>query len=202
VDLELQGRLAIVTGGSRGIGKAIATELAKEGAKVAVVARDLATAEATASEIAAKTGQSLYAYRADTGKDDNVRAAVSQITAEHERIDILVNCAAQPAGQKPAPKLGVCRRITGGITDDIFWADINVKVLGGSTESNRAGRDHFRRCCSGSRSARGIRADGDSRALSLLPEAGSRPRQPASDHYRLSEDLPSRWGDCCWPKPC
>jgi hypothetical protein len=38
--------------------------------------------------------------------------------------------------------------------------------------------------------------------LSLLPEAGSRPRRPASDHYHLSEDLPSRWGDCCWPKPC
>jgi NAD(P)-dependent dehydrogenase (short-subunit alcohol dehydrogenase family) len=123
MDMELQEKLAIVTGGSRGIGKAIATELAKEGAKVAIVARDLAAAEAAASEIAAKTGQSLYAYRADTGKDDDVRAAISQIMAEHERIDILVNCAAQPAGQKPAPKLD-------GITDDIFWADVNVKVLG------------------------------------------------------------------------
>ena len=69
------------------------------------------------------------------------------------------------------------------------------------TKSSRAGRDHFRRCCSGSRSARGIRADGDSRALSLAG-SGSRPRQPAWDHVRLSEDLPSRWGDCCWPKPC
>jgi NAD(P)-dependent dehydrogenase (short-subunit alcohol dehydrogenase family) len=123
VDLELHGKLAIVTGGSRGIGKAIARELAKEGADVAIVARDLATAEAAASEIAANTGRSLYAYRADTGKDDDVRAAVSQIVAQHERIDVLVNCAAQPAGQKPAPKLG-------GITDDIFWADVNVKVLG------------------------------------------------------------------------
>jgi 3-oxoacyl-[acyl-carrier protein] reductase len=52
VDLKLRGRLAIVTGGSRGIGKAIATELAKEGAKVAIVARDLETAKAAASEIA------------------------------------------------------------------------------------------------------------------------------------------------------
>lgn len=123
MDLELHGRLAIVTGGSRGIGKAIATQLAKEGAEVAIVARDMSVAKVAASEIAANTGQSLYVYHADTGKDDDVRAAVSQIVEEHKRIDVLVNCAAQPAGQQPAPKLA-------GITDEVFWTDVNVKVLG------------------------------------------------------------------------
>jgi NAD(P)-dependent dehydrogenase (short-subunit alcohol dehydrogenase family) len=123
VDLELKNKLAIVTGGSRGIGKAVATELAKEGAKAAIVARDLATAEAAASEIAAKTDRPAFAYRADTGKDDDVRTAFSQIVAEHGRIDILVNCAAQPGGQQPVPKLA-------GITGEVFWADVNVKVLG------------------------------------------------------------------------
>jgi NAD(P)-dependent dehydrogenase (short-subunit alcohol dehydrogenase family) len=113
VDLELNDRLAIVTGGSRG--KAIATELAKEGAKVAIVARDLAVAETAASDIAAKTGRPVYAYRADTGKDDDVRAAFSRIVAEHGRVDVLVNCAVQPAGQQPEPKLA-------GITDEVFWA--------------------------------------------------------------------------------
>ncbi len=123
MDLELEGKVAIVTGGSRGIGKAIARELAKEGAKVTIIARNLDTAKTAVSEITTETGQSLYAYRADTGKDDDVRAAVSQIVAEHQRVDILVNCAAQPAGQQPAPKLA-------NITDEIFWADVNVKVLG------------------------------------------------------------------------
>jgi len=123
VDLELLDKVAIVTGGSRGIGKAIATELAKEGANVALVARDLSTAEAAATDIATKNGRPVFAYRADAGKDDEVRAAISQIVADHGRVDILVNCAAQPAGQKPAPKLE-------GITNEVFWADVNVKVLG------------------------------------------------------------------------
>jgi len=61
--------------------------------------RDLTAAEAAASDIAAKTRRRAFAYRADTGKDDDVRAAFSQIVAERTRIDILVNCAGQPAGQ-------------------------------------------------------------------------------------------------------
>ncbi len=123
MDLELRDKVAIVTGGSRGIGKAIARQLAQEGAKVAIVARDLASAKAAATEIAAETKHALHAYRADTGKDEDVQAVVAQIVAEHGRVDILVNCAAQPAGQQPAPKLAA-------VTDEIFWADVNVKVLG------------------------------------------------------------------------
>jgi NAD(P)-dependent dehydrogenase (short-subunit alcohol dehydrogenase family) len=56
VDLGLAGKTAIVTGGSRGIGKAIALELAREGVRVAIVARDAAALDAAAAEIAAETG--------------------------------------------------------------------------------------------------------------------------------------------------
>jgi NAD(P)-dependent dehydrogenase (short-subunit alcohol dehydrogenase family) len=123
MDLELGGKTALVTGGSRGIGKAIAWELAREGVDVAIVARDQAANEATAEEIAADTGREVIAFRADTGDDAAVRAMVEAVAAAFGRIDILVNCAAQPAGQSAPPTLPE-------ITDDLFWADMNVKVMG------------------------------------------------------------------------
>src|ERR1700759_4806550 len=59
MDLGLQGKHAIVTGGSRGIGKAIARELAREGADVAIVARNQADLEATARELGAETNRRI-----------------------------------------------------------------------------------------------------------------------------------------------
>ena len=65
VDLGLQDKHAIVTGGSRGIGKAIARELAREGADVAIVARNKADLEATARELAAETNRRIVPLAAD-----------------------------------------------------------------------------------------------------------------------------------------
>jgi NAD(P)-dependent dehydrogenase (short-subunit alcohol dehydrogenase family) len=123
MDLELAGRVAIVTGGSRGIGKAIGRALAREGASVALVARDLAVTQAAAAELAAETKSNVEAFRADTGSDADVKAVVAQIADRFGRIDILVNCAAQPGGSARVPKLA-------DITDADFWADMNIKVLG------------------------------------------------------------------------
>ena len=124
MDLQLTGKRAIVTGGSRGIGKAIARVLASEGASVALVARSQDTLYATAGELAEATGQHIVAIPADTGDDASVRAMVEQAVAELGGVDILVNCAAQPGGQGGVPSL---EEIDG---ETHFWPDMNVKVLG------------------------------------------------------------------------
>jgi NAD(P)-dependent dehydrogenase (short-subunit alcohol dehydrogenase family) len=123
MNLELAGKTAIVTGGSRGIGKAIARELANEGVDVAVVARSTDTLQATAAELAEDTGRKIVPIVADTSSDASVRGMVEQAASALGRLDILVNCAAQPGGQAPPPKLAE-------ITDDAFYSDVNVKVMG------------------------------------------------------------------------
>jgi NAD(P)-dependent dehydrogenase (short-subunit alcohol dehydrogenase family) len=123
MDLGLDGKTAIVTGGSRGIGKAIALELAREGANVALVARDKAALDAAAGEIARAANVKVRTYSTDTGDDAAVKKMVSDAASEFGRIDILVNCAAQPGGQGKPPSLGE-------ITNEHFWSDMNIKVMG------------------------------------------------------------------------
>jgi NAD(P)-dependent dehydrogenase (short-subunit alcohol dehydrogenase family) len=123
MDLELGGKTAIVTGGSRGIGKAVARTLADEGMDVAVVARGQADLDAAAAELAAETGRRVLAVPCDTGSDEEVREMMRRAVAELGGVDVLVNCAAQPGGQAPPPKLAE-------IDDEVFWPDVNVKVMG------------------------------------------------------------------------
>ncbi|HXM56009.1 MAG TPA: SDR family oxidoreductase [Candidatus Dormibacteraeota bacterium] len=123
MDLQLRGKTAIVTGGSRGIGKAVARALAAEGVDVAVVARGEADLEAAANELAGETGRRVVPVPCDTSSDESVREMVGRVVADLGGVDILVNCAAQPGGQAPPPKLAE-------IDDDVFWPDVNVKVMG------------------------------------------------------------------------
>ncbi len=120
MELGLQDKIAIVTGGSRGIGKQAARALAAEGVKVVVTARDIERAQAAADDITVETGGRVVAIACDTSSDASVRDLVAETVARYGGVDILVNCAA-PRG--PAPKLAE-------ITDENFMTDINVKVLG------------------------------------------------------------------------
>src|SRR6266699_3851817 len=87
--IDLCGKVALVTGGSRGIGQAIANALHTAGAKVAVLARDGAGAEAAAKRL----GDSARGYSCDVAQGDQVEAAVAGVERDLGPIDILVNNA-------------------------------------------------------------------------------------------------------------
>ena len=81
MDLELSGKRAIVTGGSRGIGKAVARALAHEGVDVALLARDLQALGTAAAELASETGRKVVGIGGDTRDDEAIRRAVADAVA-------------------------------------------------------------------------------------------------------------------------
>jgi 3-oxoacyl-[acyl-carrier protein] reductase len=99
VDLGLQNRVALVAAASRGLGRAVAHELAKEGAKVLIFARGREAVEAARDEIASSTGADIHAIVADVTADGHIGNVVSETTARFGSIDILVtNAGGPPAG--------------------------------------------------------------------------------------------------------
>jgi NAD(P)-dependent dehydrogenase (short-subunit alcohol dehydrogenase family) len=92
MEQRLIGKVAIVTGAGQGIGKGIATRLAREGADVVVAEYNSETAASTASEIEA-IGQRALAYPVDISGVDGVRAMVDDVVSEFGHVDILVNNA-------------------------------------------------------------------------------------------------------------
>jgi len=121
--LELAGKRAIVTGGNRGIGKAIARELARQGADVVLAARDKGALEASAREIAAESGRRIFGLTVDTGIKASVDALVEEAVKVLGGVDILVNAAAVPGGISSATKLSE-------IVDEEALLDVDIKVVG------------------------------------------------------------------------
>jgi NAD(P)-dependent dehydrogenase (short-subunit alcohol dehydrogenase family) len=98
MDLRLNGKTALVTGGSEGIGKGIALAFAKEGVDVAICARRKGPLDATAQEIARATNRKIVPIVADLTKDEDARNFVEQGHAALGRVDIMVNNAGSAPG--------------------------------------------------------------------------------------------------------
>ncbi|MBN1665300.1 MAG: glucose 1-dehydrogenase [Deltaproteobacteria bacterium] len=93
MNFSLKGQVAIVTGGSRGIGQALAVGLAEAGADIAIASRKQPDLEAAAEKIR-KTGAKCLVVPTHIGRMDDINNLVSKVVAEYGRIDILVNNAA------------------------------------------------------------------------------------------------------------
>jgi NAD(P)-dependent dehydrogenase (short-subunit alcohol dehydrogenase family) len=124
MDLGLAGRRAIVTGGSLGIGKAIARELAREGVNVAIAARSKDQLEKSAREIESETRRRVIPLVADVTSREQVDRMVAEAASALGGIHILVNSGSPPGGSATA---------TGPIetiVDEDLLQDFNVKYVG------------------------------------------------------------------------
>jgi 3-oxoacyl-[acyl-carrier protein] reductase len=96
VDLGLAGKVAVVYGASRGLGRAAAHALAAEGARVAIVARGEAALGEAAAAIARETRSDVVPFTCDVGKADEVRQSIAAIARHFGGLDILVNNSGGP----------------------------------------------------------------------------------------------------------
>ncbi|HLG58236.1 MAG TPA: SDR family oxidoreductase [Vicinamibacterales bacterium] len=121
MNLGLKGRTALVTGASKGIGKAIARGLAAEGVNLALLARGAEELERAASEICSATGVRVLALPTDLRDAVAVKAAADRAGAEFGTVHVLVNNAGGPIKRQE-------RQITWPDTD---WVDdVNIKTIG------------------------------------------------------------------------
>lgn len=99
MDLQLRGKVAVVAAASKGLGKASAMELAREGAQVAICSRSNLI-EATASEIREETGSEVLAVRADVINPSDIDRLIASAIDQFNKIDILViNAGGPPPGE-------------------------------------------------------------------------------------------------------
>ena len=132
MDLGLRGRRAIVTGGSKGLGQAIAAELLAEGAAVAICSRNQAELDETAAELAA-SGGSVTALPCDVTDPGQVESFIAAAAAALGGTDILVNNAGAARPGRFA-----------ALTDDDWHGDIEVKLFS-QIRCTRAALPHLRR---------------------------------------------------------
>jgi 3-oxoacyl-[acyl-carrier protein] reductase len=121
MQLGLQGRVAAITGGSKGIGKAIGRGLAAEGVSLVLMARGKEQLEKTAEEIRKESGVPVLTVPADITSSDSVKAAAAASKGQFDTIHIVINNAGGPIRRMD-------RQITW--TDTEWMEDVNLKMIG------------------------------------------------------------------------
>jgi NAD(P)-dependent dehydrogenase (short-subunit alcohol dehydrogenase family) len=116
MDLQLTGKRAVITGGSRGIGLAVGRALVAEGADVVLVARDQSRLRSAADSLAGLGDGRVLTAVCDTGDDAAVTAMAAQVRSQLGGVEILVNSAALVNN--------------GPMTDDMLDEQLNVKLKG------------------------------------------------------------------------
>lgn len=133
MDLGLGGKIALITGGSEGIGAATARLLAAEGARIAVGARSVEGLQRIQREIREETGAEILTVSADIGLPEGGSRMVQETVSHFGGLDILVNSAG-------ASMFGTFD----AVPDERWVSDINVKLVG-TVRTCRAAIPHLRR---------------------------------------------------------
>ncbi|MBT3329902.1 MAG: SDR family oxidoreductase [Rhodospirillaceae bacterium] len=118
MEINMKGRFALITGGSEGLGKAMALGFAQAGADVAIAARRMELLAETRDEIAQATGQRIMAYSADVSDAQQVSDLFAKVVADFGQIDVLVN----NAGTSQTGKFEE-------VTDETWQFDIDLKLM-------------------------------------------------------------------------
>lgn len=150
MDLGLKGRVAAITGGSEGIGRAAAFRLAEEGARVAICARRHDLLQKTAKEIESATGGEVLAIQADVTVPADCEHFMQRVMERFGRLDILVN----NAGRSSAMSFEKA-------TEDVWRGDIEVTLMG-AIRCTRLAIPHMRK-------------QGGGRVINMTTIAGKQP---------------------------
>ncbi|PEC18875.1 SDR family NAD(P)-dependent oxidoreductase [Bacillus cereus] len=122
MDLKLSGKKALIVGGSRGIGKATARQLALEGVDCTICSRNESSLKIAAEELAQETKRNIYPIVADTTDPDSILNLVEKSAAAMGGIDILVNSGARVGGFEPED--------FNSIKDELILKDFEEKYMG------------------------------------------------------------------------